>query len=290
MAKEVAISKRLKISEAQKYMLLAVLGASVVLGIAISLVMHFLDVISYSAKVIGEAEESITNYSNIIKNTGACKAPKGNTYSNKELEDCIPDSVEITEVPDTLRSNILEKLASNEALNSVPKENNTECINPSTNKNYTYKEMSNIYDKAQGSEELTNASQLIKKCSALRVVPDALPAYRNQEALLASLNKLFKISNWEPESISPSDDDIDDIEVVDGVDPISVNVSVDADPGTTMTVLNNIERSIREFNVEKATIEWGGTSSLRLQAKATAYYTTKAAILENEKTVSGGNK
>ena len=50
MAKEVAISKRIKISEAQQYMLLAVLGASVVLGVAISLTAHFIQQISFNAK------------------------------------------------------------------------------------------------------------------------------------------------------------------------------------------------------------------------------------------------
>lgn len=287
MAKEVAISKRLKISEAQKYMLFAVFGASVVLGIAISLVTHFINEIKYNADVISEVEKSIANYSDLIKNTGACQAPKGSIYSGEELDKCSPDSVEVKEVPDTLRSNILEKLASNEALSSVPKEGNSNCINPKTNKNYTYKELEDNYDQANGAQELSAASQLIKSCSALRVIPDALPAFRNEEALLASLNKIFKVSNWEPESISPGDDILDETEVVDGANPISVNLSVDADSGTTMTVLGNIERSIREFNIEKATIEWGGSNSLRLQAQAVAYYTDKALITESEKTITG---
>lgn len=288
MAKEVAISKRLKISEAQKYMVLSVLGASIMLGIAISLVMRFTDQIAYNAKVIGEADDSIKKYSNVIANTGACQKPKGDTYSGAELDKCTPDSVEAEEVPGSLRYSILKDLASNENLNSVPKENDSGCIDPDTGKNYTYSELSKIYSEANGSEQLNEASQLIKSCSALRVIPDALPVTRNEEALLASLNKLFKISNWEPESISPSEDVIDDIQEVDGTNPISVNLTVDADSGTTMTVLRNIERSIREFNIEKATIEWGGNSTLRLQAQATAYYTDKASIIETEKTVSGG--
>ena len=41
MAKEIAIGKRAKISEAQQYMLLSVLAASIVLGAAISLIIHF---------------------------------------------------------------------------------------------------------------------------------------------------------------------------------------------------------------------------------------------------------
>ena len=284
MAKEIAISKRLKISEAQKYMLISVLVASIFLGIAISLVSYFVRQISFNTKIIMAEEEAIANYSNVIKNTGACKAPKGSIYSSEELDNCNPDSVEVSEVPNTLRSSILEGLASNEALNSVPREENSSCVNPTTNKNYTYKELSKIYKDANGSEELNAASQLIKSCSALRVIPDALPAYKNEEALLASLNKLFNISNWEPESISPSGNTVEE-ELPPGLNGISVNVSVEANSGTTMSVLNNIERSIRDFNIKTATIEWSGSDNLLLQAQANAYYMDKSIITETKKTI-----
>ena len=59
MAKEVAIGKRAKISEAQQYMLLSVLVASVVLGAAISLIIHFVQQISFNAKVIAAEDEAI---------------------------------------------------------------------------------------------------------------------------------------------------------------------------------------------------------------------------------------
>ena len=283
-SKEIAISKRLKISEAQKYMLLSVIAASVVLGVAISLISYFVRQISFNTNIIMAEEEAINNYSDVIKNTGACKAPKGSIYSGDELKNCNPDSVEVSEVPNTLRSGILEGLASDSALNSVPKEDNSSCINPDTNKNYTYKELSKIYNDANGSEELNAASQLIKSCSALRVIPDALPAYKNEEALLASLNKLFNISGWEPESISPSANEVEE-DLPDGLNGIAVNVSVEANSGTTMTVLHNIERSIREFNIESATIEWSGSDNLLLQARATAYYNDKAIITETKKTI-----
>ena len=52
MAKEVAIGKRLKISEAQQYIILSVLGASIFLGVAIALVMHFIKQISFNTDVI----------------------------------------------------------------------------------------------------------------------------------------------------------------------------------------------------------------------------------------------
>lgn len=284
MAKEVAIGKRAKISEAQQYMLLSVLGAAVVLGAGVSLTIHFVKQISFNAGVIAEEEESIASYSDIIKTTGICKSPSGSVYSDDELKKCDPDSIEVSEIPGTLRANILENLAANEALNSVPKEASSTCINPNTEKNYTYKELNDIYNKASGSAELNAASQLIKSCSALRVIPDALPAFKNEEALLASLNKLFNDSNWQPESLSPSGSSSAS-ESIPGLNAISVDLSIEADTSITMTVLNNIERSIREFNIERATIEWGGDNMLNLHAQATAYYMDESTITETEQTI-----
>ena len=289
MAKEVAISKRIKISEAQQYMLLAVLGASVVLGVAISLTTRFIQQISFNAKVISAEDESIVSYSDIIKSTGICKSPKGDVYTDQELKDCDPDSIETSQIPGTLRANILENLAANEALNSVPKEANSSCINPNSGKNYTFKELNNIYKEATGADELTAASQLIKSCSALRIIPDALPAFKNEEALLASLNKLFIESGWQPESLSPSGTTSAST-LGTGLNAISVRLAVEADTGTTMRVLNNVERSIREFDIERATIEWGGNNTLSLSAQATAYYVDPATITETTETIKAEGK
>lgn len=289
--KEAAASKKLKISEAQQYTILSVLGASILLGISIALVLHFIQLISFNTKVIMAEEASIANYSKVIKNTGICKAPKGDIYSNEELDACNPDNIEVTEIEGTLRANILQNLAANEALNSVPKENSSDCLN-SDGKNFTYKELMSNYEKATSTEELVAASQAIKRCSALRVIPDALPSYRNSEALLASLNKIFTVSDWEPEFISPggnSSDFSSDPNVEAGLNPIVVNLSVEANTGTTMRVLKNIERSIREFNIGKASFEWSGNDSLLLQAQAAAYYVNKSSITESSQSITANS-
>ena len=288
-AKEVAIGKRAKISEAQQYMLLSVLGAAVVLGVAISLVIHFIQQISFNTRVIMAEDEAIVSYSNIIKNTGICKSPKGDVYSDDELKKCDPDSIETSEIPGTLRANILENLAASDALTSVPKEASSSCINPETGKNYTYADLNKIYNNASGATELSAASQLIKSCSALRVIPDALPAFRNEEALLASLNKLFIESGWQPESLSPSGSSSTST-LAPGLNTISVSLSVEADTSTTMNVLDNIERSIREFDIERATIEWGSNNTLTLQAQATAYYMDESTVTETTQTLKAEDK
>lgn len=289
MAKEIAVGKRAKISEAQQYMLLAVLGASVLLGVATSLTSHFISQISFNAKVVSAEDEAIVGYSNAIKNTGICLDPQGDVYSKEELDQCDPDSIAISEIPDTLRANVLKNMAGNQALNSVPNDSNPDCQNADTGKQFTYEELEKIYEeaeKAKNSEQLNRASQLIKSCSALRVIPDALPAFKNEEALLASLNKLFIVSNWTPESISPSGGSTNTADSSASLNTISVSLSVEADSNTTMNVLNNIERSIREFNIERATIEWGSDNTLQLEAQATAYYLNESKVSETTTTIS----
>ena len=289
MAKEIAIGKRAKISEAQQYMLLSVLGASVFLGIALSLVTHFIDQISFNTKVIMAEEAAIVSYSNVIRDTGVCKKPKGTIYSNSELEKCEPESIEVSEIPGTLRANILEDVASNAALNSVPNESNSTCLNPSTRKAFTYEDLRKIYDDARSAADRQAASQLIKSCSALRIIPDALPAYRNEEALLASLNKLFIISDWEPETLSPSGSSSSS-KLAPGLNAISLNFRVESNSDTTLRVINNIERSIREFDFERATIEWHTDNTLQFAIQSTAYFMDKSTIKETTQTITPENK
>lgn len=290
MAKEVAISKRVKISKAQQNMIIMVVIASVVLGVMIALTVHFIKQIAFNARVISEEEAAIVSYSEVIESVGICKSPKGDVYSKGELDKCDPNSIEISEIPGTLRSDILVDLAANEALNSVPKEVSSSCIDPETGKNYTYKKMEDIYEKANGASELAIAEQLIKSCSALRIIPDALPAFRNEEALLASLNKIFLDSGWQPESISPGSSKNNNSDSSVGLNVLPVNLAVKADASTTMNVLGNIERSIREFDIGKASIEWGSDSTLSLNAQATAYYIDRASIAETTNTVRAEGK
>ncbi|MBR3236394.1 hypothetical protein IKF92_01810 [Candidatus Saccharibacteria bacterium] len=288
MAKEIAIGKRAKISEAQQYMLFAVFGASVFLGVAISLVSNFINQISFNTKIIMSEEESIKSYSDFIKTTGVCKSPSGDVYSREELDRCNPDDIGIAELGGTLRANILQNLAANKALNSVPKENDSRCVKDG--KRLTYGQLIDNYQNAKGTEELAAASQLIKTCSALRIIPDALPSSKNDEALLAGLNKIFNLSGWKPESLSPSGGSSSSEEEsnTEGLNPISVNLSIEANTSSTMNVLNNIEHSIREFNIESAIIEWGSNDSLKLQAQATAYYVNSANVNESSEEIKAG--
>ncbi len=283
-----AVSKTAKISEAQQYTLLAVFCASVFLGVAIALVIRFVNQISFNASVIAEEEQTIVTLSDTIKNVGICAKPKGSIYTDEELKRCRPNDIDVASVPGTLRSNILQNMAANVALNSVPKEDLSYCVNSSTGKNFTYSELNDFYNEAAESEDtqkITAATELIQICSALRIIPDALPSYRNEEALLSSLNRVFIISNWDPEGLSPTGS-YEPANFGSNLYTIPFQLSVDADATTTMTVLYNIERSIREFNIKRASIEYD--SSLTLNAEFTAYYTTPATVTEGTKTLKPG--
>lgn len=289
MAKEVAIGKRAKISEAEQYMLLAVGGAALFLGVAIAVVVNFIHVISFNANVISEADKSIVKYSTAIRDIGICPAPKGSVYTLEELQACNPNTVSISEVPGSLRSDIVENLADNDALNSVPKEDSSLCLNSATGKSYTYSELNKLYNNAKNSEELATASVLLRSCSALRIIPDALPAYRNEEALLSSLNKIFNISGWEPDSLSP-DSNSELLDYGTNLNSLAVRLSIEGvNSFVTMNVINNIEHSIRDFNFKNATIKWD-KGNLDLQAQASAFYMDKTTLTESTKTIAGDKK
>lgn len=289
MVKDISLGKRAKITQAQQYMIFAVLGAAIFLGAAIAVVINSVNKIAFSANVIAVEDQSIVSFSDTIKNIGICPKPKGQVYTDDELKKCKPDSVNVSSVPNTLRSNILENMAANSALESVPNQQNASCINPATNKNYTYREMEDKYSAAEGDDQLIAAVNLIKSCSALRVIPDALPAFKNEEALLASIDKIFRDSGTEPESLSPTDE-TDLASFGNNLYTISVRLAIESGAGTVHTLLNNIERSIRNFNVERATIEWSSNDSINFQARATAYYMLPTSLSITEKTIKPGGK
>ncbi|MBO7657195.1 hypothetical protein J6S55_00905 [Candidatus Saccharibacteria bacterium] len=292
MAKEIKLGKRAKITQAQQYMALAVFGAAIFLGAAIAVVLNSINKISFSASIIAAQDQSIVSFSDTIKNIGICPKPRGQVYSDDELKKCAPNSVTASDVPNTLRSNILENMASNSALASVPNRNNPDCINQKTNKNYTYKELEDNYAAAGESgneEQLIAASNLIKSCSSLRVIPDALPAFRNEEALLASIDKIFRDSGTEPESLTPTGE-TDWALFGNNLYNIPVRLSIEASTGTIHTFLSNVERSIRNFNIERATIEWNTDSTINFQARGTAYYVQPSVLTTTDKAIKPGGK
>lgn len=287
MAKEVAIGKRLKITKAQQNMLFSVLLVSIVFGGTLAASINLIKRISFNAEVISAKDKALDDYSNAISGVGVCKKPKGSIYTEEEIKACRPENISLSEIPGTLRSRILQELAADPALTSVLREDEGSCVNSATGKNYTYAELQEIYQSAS-EDERASASDMLKACSALRAIPDALPAFENKEALLASLNKIFDISGWQPDSLMPGDAALSKNDL--GLLSIGMNLSIESTDDVTMKVLNNMERSIREFDITNANIEWAEDGYLNLSARASAYYVEPTTIVETRKTIKAGDK
>lgn len=288
MAKrELAIGKRLKIDKAQRTMLATVAGAALILGISLVFGVYFLKYIRFNSKVISEKDKAIQGYSNAIKSIGACKAPRGKVYNTSELNSCNPNETDVNDVPNTLRYNVIVNLAQNKDLETVARNGLSICYNSSTGEKLSYDRLYERYRNATTDEMRAYYLEMIGMCSALRVIPDALPSTANALALGASLDKIFKISGYEPRGITPGTEIESDIT---GVGAIGVSIEVESDSNTTLKVLSTLEKSIREISVRSARIEISSSGRLRLEASASAYYTPKATLNESLVTVKGDGK
>lgn len=294
VVKDIKIGKRAKITQAQQYMILAVFGATLFLGAAIAVVMKSITKIGFSASVIMAEDQSIVSFSNAIRDIGICTKPKGEVYTDDELKSCNPDSINVSSTSSnlvgTLRYEILKTIASNKALESVANQSKSNCVNPKTGKNYTYSELEQNYnDAGEDGEKLIAAGNLIRTCSALRVIPDALPAYKNEEALLASVDQIFRDSGTTPESLRPTEE-TQLASFGNNLYANSVRLSIETTTKDLHVFLRNVEHSIRNFNIDRATISWGSNDSVEFSAFGTAYYMDPSTITVTSKTIKPGGK
>lgn len=280
-----AISKRLKISKTQKETLLIALVTAMILGVCVVLAIYFGKYISFNGKVIAAKDKAIVNYEKTIKNVGICvDKDRDGKFSDQELRSCNPDSLDSSSLTGTLRYNAMVDMAKNSDLESVARESQEGCYDPDTKEKIDFQK---LLDNEENESKRAEYLAQLKMCSALRVVPDALPAQANEEALMSSLNQIFIVSNWEPEALSPSGNAVSGTQ---GLSTIPVSLSVEASTGTTMTVLNNIEKSIRTFDLQTATVSWSGNNYLSLHSQGVAYYTEDANIVEKNETIYATDK
>lgn len=302
-----AVEKRQKISKSQKQILFTIGGTAVFVGVCAVLISYCMRLIGFNSRVIEAKDTSISNYSATIKNVGVCKTSGNGVISDDELKNCTPNAYLSDSMKGTLRYNVMVKTAENENLESVARPLQAACYD-SDGKKIDFK---SLYDNAE--EEAAKDSEkdvdslktkylnMMKSCSALRAVPDALPAQKNTEALLASLDRLFDIAGWQPTGLSPNSSS--SRSPYKGVSALPVSLSVEADSAKTLSVLSTIERSIRTFDITSATIEWIGDNTLKLGASARAYYTGEESLTQktvtvyadankknSTKTTSGGTK
>lgn len=280
-----AVGKRFRISKLQQQMMLAVLGASLVLGVSIVFSIHLIKHMRFNAKVISSRDEAIENYGLAIKNVGICKDKDGDgKISDKELKDCNPQVIDVTSIPGTLRYNVMVNMAKNTDLESVGRNSQKQCYDD----NHKRIDFTAAYSKSTTDDERSYNLKMMKMCSALRAIPDALPAQKNDEALLASLNQIFLLSGFEPEQLAPGTN-YKQSKVI-GVSTIPIALTVKRSEAETMSIISNIERSIRAFSIGSAQIKWGsnasdGSSKLDLLAQGVAYYSAETNVQEKMEVV-----
>lgn len=139
--------------------------------------------------------------------------------------------------------------------------------------------------------------ELARTCTALRVIPDALPSKLNKEATLASMNQLLNWSNNGSGIESISSGEASGGSIGDGltVDPIGASISLNDSSNNIKKSLDLIERSIRNFDIASASIAWvdnydeqGNATSeknIELNALYRAYYATGVKIEKKTKKI-----
>lgn len=281
---ETASSKRGKISKAQQLTMLEVLIASLVLGTCVVLSIFLIKYISFNTKIISAKNQAIADYDQSLRNVGVCvDADKNGRLSNDEIEKCNPSEISLSSIPSSLRYKVLTQMAQNTDLESVARQRNEKCYDDKGERidfNKKYEQSTNDLEKQQ-------YLQSAKICSALRVIPDALPAQKNTEALMASLNQVLLLTGWEPERLTPRDDMVESR--IEGVGVIPVTLQVEGGNDVVLRALGNIERSVREFDITSGTIEWTH-SGLSLNALANAYFLEDAAEIEKTVVIKASDK
>ena len=294
---EVAVGKRIKISKIQQHMMLAALVTSLVFGVSLVFSIYFIKYISFNTKVIDEKDKAISNYYKTIKNVGICTTTnKDGRYSDSDLKKCDPEAINAEDLPGTLRNNVLIGMTKeNNDLESVARDSQSNCYDGNNRKidfSKQYREASQLEDEEKREQARENAFYMLKMCSSLRVVPDALPASRNDAALLSSINQIFIESNLMPEALSPSKNS--EQSPVASLETIPVSISLRDNVANTTMLLQNLEKSIRTFSFRTAMISWkeedDGEQKLELSAQAIAFYTNRITASESKKTISAKSK
>lgn len=283
MANKPADTKRVKISKAQQITMLEVLAASLILGTCLVVAIFLIKYIKFNTKIIAAKNEAISAYDQTIRNVGICSdTDRNGRLNDKELQACDPNSVALSSVTNSLRYNVFETMAQNADLESVARRRSEEFEKLCYNEVGERIDFNKLASQATNDADRQRYLQSVKACSALRVIPDALPARKNTEALMASLNEIFIESNWEPENIAPRDDRV--TTEISGVEVVPVSLRYQGSDAVVLSVLYNIEKSIREFGITVATVEWN-SAGLSLNAQANAYYLGSIMEVEGETTV-----
>ncbi|MBR0134478.1 hypothetical protein IJM16_04450 [Candidatus Saccharibacteria bacterium] len=173
-------------------------------------------------------------------------------------------------------SNKISGLSTNENLESVGRMRDSIC------EGYDGKGL----DVSYSLEQLPN----VRKCSALRVITDALPYTKNQDSAVTSFYILIMLAKDGAliDGLRPNDFDkstIDDVTF----NTMKINVDFKATQEKILNTLNSIEKSIRNFNVSRASLSYGrgdnAGSDISFSASYLSYSSDKAGLVQVKKVV-----
>lgn len=280
-----ADEKRQRISKAQQLTMLEVLGASLILGTCLVVSTFLIKYISFNTTIITEKNQAIDNYDLTLQNVGVCiDTDRNGKLDDVELDNCDPNGISLDSVSGSLRYKVLAEMANNSDLELVARQRNERCLDEAGERI----DFAKLYNESTDDDKRQQYLQSLKICSALRVIPDALPAAKNTEALMASLNEIFIRTGWEPERLAPQDGTLGATDI-EGIYAIPVSLRMEAPDEVVMRALDNIEKSIRQFDITSLSIEWV-TSGLSLTATANAFYLAEPEEMEITKVLVASRK
>lgn len=245
--KTIAFGKSAKIDSAQKNMFIAICLASVAVGITIVLSIYFAKTIKYNSRLIEEKDKTIVGF----------KANQENITSLKST---------------------VEDLVKNENLEAVARTRAKDC------KDNSAKEISN-------DDFTLDSIEVAKTCSALRVMPDSLPAELNGEAAMSSIMKIVLASNGgtgvNAERVVLENGDAEEMssDLSDKIHNISVSIDIKDSLSRISGALSTLENSIRNFDINEATISFNDTGEVEFESKYNTYFSDSVNFDVKERVV-----
>lgn len=194
-------------------------------------------------------------------------------------------------------SDQIDALADNENLEVVARDRSADC--------------ETLLKSGVDVTDTSGEIEILRTCSSLRVIPDALPSKQNNEAMLASLNYLLvdsgkvnleglalddEVSNsifYESESDSDSDSDSDSGDALK-LSMTGASVTIDDSEVAIRRALRSIESSVRSYDFVDGTFSWSTsddadsglpTTKLSFTGSFRTYYSGVSDITEGKKKV-----
>lgn len=263
-----SVLKRLKITKAQRTMFVAVCLASIALGVTFVLVVYFAKVISFQGKLL--------------------------TQKGYVVDALKQDQTNLSQLAGQISS-----LTKNENLESVARTRTvTDCSG--------YYGIDMSLEGVKTEEEV----EKVRRCSSLRVIPDAMPATSGTVSLddvdTTTRIQLDLIMDRAGVDLSADSDSAVSVEetgysgsststsgsILEPYSMLEVNVNIDGDLSKMKTFLSTIDKTIRNFDLQNATIEIpsGDTSNFTFSGSYYAYYTNPVDLQIQKRTICADEK